>query len=349
MPLKKLTLKQINKQASNLQKCKNLEDVSNLLKVSKNEITLLSFEPLYYHFTIPKKNGGLRYIEAPELGLKSFQRKLNQYLQAIYFLNQTNSSFGYIIKPVAQQHTKGIYNNAKYHLGCQFMLNADFEDFFHQINIKEVTKIFKSNLFSFNNYTAFILAKICCFKEKLPMGAPTSPVLSNLYTIKLDCQLELWANNNNIKYSRYVDDLTFSSIKDDITSHHFNEIENITNTYNLKFNKSKTKFFKENNKKIVTGLILNKTVDIDPLYYYELDKDIERLNNVIELYTITGFSIKNIAVKTFKQELIGKINFISEIEGNTSEEYNLYLNKFIDAQTVEEHLVTRWMKFGNYE
>lgn len=349
MKIKTLTLNQIKKNDLKLYQSKNLKGLSSLLNYTNKDIVLHAFEPSYYHFKIPKKRKGeFRHIEAPSLELKKLQRKLNYYLQSVYYLNQSKASYGYIIKAIGQKSTKNIYTNALQHLGNNYMLNADFKDFFHQININDVNQIFKSNLFNFDNYTAHILAKICCYKDRLPMGAPTSPVLSNLYTIFLDKQLSNWANLNNITFTRFVDDLSFSAKSKPISPTHFEQIKKIALKSRLNFNPKKTKYFNKTDKKTVTGLVLNKTVDIDKAYYLELDKDLERLQKVIEVHYITGKTQGLAFLKEFKQQIIGKINFISTIEGKTSNQYLHYLNVFYDALEPKDDLVNRWTQFQNY-
>ncbi len=347
--MKKPNLNQIKQNETQINKCKNTKQLAQLLKTTPREITLLSFEPLYYHFKIPKKHKGeFRFIEAPSIELKRLQRKLNKYLQSVYYLHQSSASYGYIIKPTGVKEIKNIYTNALQHLGNTYMLNADFKDFFHQITAKDVYRIFTGSLFNFDKNTANILAKICTYKDRLPMGAPTSPALSNLYSIGLDNDLNNWARLQNITYTRFVDDLSFSSKNTPITPQFFEQINRIALKYHLKFNTDKTTFFGKNDKKTVTGLVLNKTVDIDPDFYKELNDDIKRLHSIIEVQHITGKTYGLGFVKEFKQQVMGKINFIGMIEGINSPQYNEYQNKFIQAQIVSENLVSRWTKFNNY-
>lgn len=348
MTSQKLTLNQIKWNNQQIANCKTLTQLASLLNSTKNQLNLFSFNPIYYHFQVPKKSGNFRQIEAPSLELKTLQRNLNFYLQSVYYLNQTKVSYGFIIKVAGGKSIKDIYTNALNHLGHPFMMNADFKDFFHQITQKDVTNIFKSQLFNFDTYTAHTLAKICCYNNRLPMGAPTSPVLSNLYAISLDNDLCQWASSKNITFTRFVDDLTFSS-NCPFTPVIFDQIQDISTKYHLLFNSEKTKFYSEKDVKKVTGLILNDTVDIDKTYYDELEKDITRLKNVMEVYNITG-KVQNITfLKTFKQELFGKINFIGTIEGKESKEYLYYLNSYYEALTPSNDLVQRWTKFSNYQ
>lgn len=348
MKSRKITLSQIKNNALKIASCRTLKDVAELTNTSTKNIVLLAFSPQYYHFTVPKKNGKLRHIEAPEQELKRFQRKLNIFLQSVYYLHQSKNAYGYIINPKGKIYKKGVLNNAKQHLGCNYLMNVDFKDFFHQITIEDVKKIFKSNYFNFNTYTSFTLAKICCYKNRLPMGSPASPVLSNLYTISLDHLLHHWAIKKQGIYTRFVDDLAFSSKSNAFSSNDFYEIQKIAAQYHLNFNPKKTKFVGITATKTITGLILKETVDIDDLYYKELNKDIKRLKNIVEVYSITGQSLKNIAIVKFKQEIVGKINFIKTIEGATSQQFNEYLEKFQQALLPKTDLVIRWQNFSSY-
>jgi len=228
------------------------------------------------------------------------------------------------------------------------MINADFEDFFHQISLSGVKNIFSSYPFRFDRYTANTLAKICCYKERLPMGAPTSPVLSNFYVLSLDKKLSHWAKQNEITYTRFVDDLTFSSKKKVLDSTHFHEINLIAQKSGLLFNTEKTKYYLPEDDKIITGLILRDTVDIVPDFYIELEKDLQRLKAVNEVTYITGKSGTPPMLTSFKQEIMGKIAFIAQIESKDSKEYTRYMNLFFDAENPPEELSVRWTKFGNY-
>ena len=62
---------------------------------------------------------------------------------------------------------------------------------------------------------ALVISQIACYKGKLPQGAPTSPILTNMVCAPLDTQLTKLAKKYNLQYSRYADDITFSTYKAD--------------------------------------------------------------------------------------------------------------------------------------
>jgi len=341
------TLDQIRMDAMMVADCKEIGDVQSKMKISGYDLQLYCLHPKYYSFSVLKSNGGTREIETPTAPLKELQRKLNYYLQAYYYQCQPASSYGYIISPKNRKNNKNIVRNAELHLGCSYMMQMDFEDFFHQISTSDVLDIFSTESLSFTKKAAYSLARVCTYNDHLPMGAPTSPVLSNLYTIELDKSLESWAGNNGITYSRFVDDLTFSSKDKEFTSQHCNEIQEICKKNNLVLNLKKTKISGPTDPKIVTGLMLNKTVDIHPEFYINLDKDLKRLKNIYEATLITGHIEDNPLLKKFKQEVQGQINFIGMVEGYGSAEFKDYRNRSHLALEADEELFSmRWTNFS---
>ncbi len=348
MKTQKLTIKSVQNESHQFCRCEEIKDLSALFKIPKKEIVLHAFQPVYYRFSVPKSNGKMRHIEAPERGLKKLQRLINHYLQCVYFLHQSEAAFGYIPKVLGHMNMKNIKTNAERHLGCKYLLNVDFDDFFHQIKIDAVTQIFKKFPFRFNTYTAHTLAKICTFKGRLPMGAPTSPVLSNFYTLPLDLLLKNWADNLNITFTRFVDDLSFSFKNLPISDIHLNQIRQIAQSSNLFIGNDKTKFFNPQDVKIVTGLCVGDTVSVSSDFYKELKKDLGRLRSVIEYNHIMGDQKKSNNLTKFKQEIMGKINFIGQIHGKQSQVFHDHLNSFYEAQNPSDELSVRWIHFGNY-
>ncbi len=344
---KKLTRLQISRKAEQLIHCTTTGDIESLLKLPHIRLTKDALFPQYYSFKLRKSNGEFREIEAPAPDLKNTQRKLNDYLQCVYFAILTDAAYAFIINP-RKHEPRNIVANASKHLGCNYLLNLDFDDFFHQISKQRIYKIFQSSPFHFQKNTANLLAKLCTYRERLPMGAPTSPVLSNFACVPLDRELKLWADKNSITYTRFVDDLSFSS-KQTITQQHFLELMKIVEEQQLKIEPSKTKWFGIKQTKVITGLVLGKKVKIQKGYYDELDRDLDRLQKAIEVQIITGLIYKAEAIVKFKQEVMGKINFIAVVMGYDNNIYQTYLEKYENVTNPpEDELSVRWLKFANY-
>lgn len=344
--MKKLYPFEVEQKASRFLACESLLDLE-ALGFDNNQLIFNALNPAYYSFETQKRKGGKRSIEAPAYELKEIQRQFNSFLQCVYYGIQTTAAYGYIIRLRDQVHEKNILGNAKKHHGSHFMLNVDFEDFFHQITSQKILDILQTKPFRFQKEAAQILTKLFTYNKKLPMGAPTSPVFSNLATISLDKKLNSWANKHQITYTRFVDDLTFSSRHQALDSYHLEAIQNICKHHDLKLNPYKTLFYGREETKKVTGLVLNETIDIDPDFYHQLNKDLWRLQHAVEVNFIMNKHNQSNTLKEFEQEVEGQINFIGMIEGYGSALYRQYKQKLKKAlQPNDEALSVRWTNFN---
>jgi RNA-directed DNA polymerase len=182
------------------------QDIAALVDISDYQLRyhlyIVSPQRRYKSFQIPKKSGTTRQITAPSSSLKIIQRKLNQVLQAVYRPKSCNHGF------VRQ---KNILTNAREHVRRRVVLNIDLEDFFPSINFGRVRGMFISPPYKLNPSVATVLAQIYCFSNELPQGAPTSPIVSNMICAKIDDQLRALARKHRCLYTRYADDMTFST------------------------------------------------------------------------------------------------------------------------------------------
>lgn len=161
-----------------------------------------SRRPGYRQFKIRKAAGGSRAIAAPPSVLRGFQRKLLSCITAI-------------VAPKANVHGftahRSVKTNAANHIASTVVLNLDLLNFFPSITFGRVYGMFKKHPFNFSHGIASVLAHMCCLDKLLPQGAPTSPAISNLICRGLDKDLSKLARLNHCQYSRYCDDLTFST------------------------------------------------------------------------------------------------------------------------------------------
>lgn len=185
---------------------KSRSDVAKFLDVSLKQLTyhlvVVKDAERYTKFNIAKSSGGLREIRSPATALKIIQKKLNQALQCVY--EPRRPAHGFV-------KSRSVVTNARLHAGAKFMLNLDLKDFFPSINFGRVRGMFMARPYKLAPEAATVLAKICCFENQLPQGAPTSPAVSNMICAKLDAELQRLAQRYNCLYSRYADDLTFST------------------------------------------------------------------------------------------------------------------------------------------
>jgi hypothetical protein len=153
----------------------------------------------YRRFTIPKRRGGTRAIEAPSEKLMALQRRvLHRLLNA---LPMPDCATGFV-------PGRSIVDNARPHAGQGVLISLDLADFFPSISAEQVQAAWQG--IGWNAESARILTAICTSEGHLPQGAPTSPALSNLVCGRLDVRLDRLAQAAQGHYTRYADDLTFS-------------------------------------------------------------------------------------------------------------------------------------------
>ena len=147
--------------------------------------------------------------------------------------------------------------NARYHKGNRYIFTTDLENFFPSI---KVGKVYKTLLgLGFNKLTTHYITRFSTWKGEVPQGIKTSSYIANLIFLETDYKLIKFCENNNIKYTRFVDDLTFSSQVD--FGNKIDEILNIIKQSRLKINWRKTKY---EGRQIVTGIQLNPSRIIAP-------------------------------------------------------------------------------------
>ena len=153
----------------------------------------------YSRFTLPKRRGGERTIEAPSDKLKALQRRVLHRL-----LNPLPAH------PAATGFVRGrsIVDNARPHVGRGVVINLDLTDFFPTITAERVVALFRARGWDVDS--AAILSRICTNEGHLPQGAPTSPAISNLVCRKLDERLDRLIQRLKGNYTRYADDMTIS-------------------------------------------------------------------------------------------------------------------------------------------
>ncbi|MEO1503419.1 MAG: reverse transcriptase domain-containing protein [Pseudomonadota bacterium] len=186
----------------------NFADVARFLEVSRSSLSYWLYgapeSARYTTFEIPKRSGGVRRIDAPTDVIREAQDALLPHLYERH--NPHPASHGFL-------PGRSIVSNAEIHQGQRLVLNVDLADFFPTINFGRVRGLFMAQPFLMGDKAATVCANICTHRNGLPQGAPTSPILSNYIATALDRRLNRLARENGLKYSRYADDITFSTNK----------------------------------------------------------------------------------------------------------------------------------------
>jgi RNA-directed DNA polymerase len=311
-----------------LDKIKTTRELAFFLGFSLKKLKQLDPEQSFASFYIKKPGTDeMRLIEYPKGDLQRVLDRLCDGLQWLYLDHITPAAYGFIRKIKPCKDPRDIYTNAKRHIGKKYLLNIDLDDFFHQIDTKKVMEIFADyRYFSCNCETEDLLTKLVTYKERLPMGSPTSPPLSNFATIDLDNDLLTWARRHHFVYTRFVDDLSFSSNMK-ITDTHFNQIAEILQSRHFVYDKKKTKFFGPEDIKEVTGLVVGKTISIPDNFTDEFRNDIYRFKEMY--HTVLMFPDGKVFdwLDKFKQVLNGRLAFMKMIYGVNHPTYIQFSNE----------------------
>lgn len=315
----------------------DLNDLARFLNTTKRQLiyysVILPEEQRYSSFIIPKKNGGERKINAPVKTLKYIQSQLSLRLRVLYeplnvvhgFLPQYESKNGISVKPT-------IVSNAAMHVRKKFILNIDLENFFPTVSKKRVYGLFK-NQYSLNSRISSYLTFICCTDKGLPQGAPTSPIITNMICSRLDRKLRRLSSENYVTYSRYADDLSFSTSKKEFPSEFENKVNEIIQNEGFLLNEKKRRLLLRENRLEVTGLTVNVKPNVQRRYVRNLRAIFHSINrHGIQVAANNYVRIKNIAInnptESLKKFLNGKIEYLGQVKGKDDPIYIKFKQKF---------------------
>lgn len=230
-------------------KLNSILDISHYLGVSGEIIWNISRSPArhYRQFGLKKRSGGTRIISSPRTFLKVIQWWIKDTILTSAAISDHAHGFVRGRSPLT---------NANSHLGAIHVLNVDIKNFFPSISRQAVSKVFQS--LGYVEQVGADLASLTTLAEQLPQGAPTSPALSNVYFYELDRQISHYAALRGLTYSRYADDLTFSS-KNKIPLKAVADIGELMQPFGFGLNEQKTRFMGPGQKLEVTGLYLGST------------------------------------------------------------------------------------------
>lgn len=308
---------------------RSIQSLVELLKIDKRKLQLLCQNPPYKNFKIPKKGGGERKIEDPQRDLKQVHIRLNKYLQSVYYLEKSRAAYGFIVGVRNDDDRRNVVSNARQHIKKDYLLNIDLKDFFHSVTREKVLTIFANKPFSFRGELADILADLTTYNGRLAMGAPTSPVLSNLACREMDQELIAFSSSMLWAFTRYADDMSFSS-NQLINAEKINSVRAIVRKHGFIINEKKLKIYGPKDQKIVTGLLVTDKVTLAPDFLPELKSDIEKLKQVVYAQNEQGqFSTK--WVDKLKLQIRGRLNFAGFVLRRNNQEYIELKDRFFEA------------------
>ncbi|MBC7571097.1 MAG: RNA-directed DNA polymerase [Spirosoma sp.] len=319
----------------------------------------------YTAFEIPKKRGGHRLIFAPKDPLKVIQRCLNLVLQCVFSPHKAATGF---------VPGKSITDNARPHVGKHYVYNLDLKDFFTSVDLHRVKACLKLppfNLTGDREPLAFLIANLCCIRQVgepsrafLPQGAPTSPLLTNVVCQQLDRRLTGLAKRFGATYTRYADDMTFSSFVNiyQPDSAFCVELNRIITDQRFVINPAKTRLQRPGYRQEVTGLVVNERVNVPRRFWREIRAllhnwetlDYDEANTRFQKLYALNKARPSQKAPALANVLSGKLLFMKMVRGANDELYQHYArqldaltNQTTDEISVDvERILDIWEKQG---
>jgi RNA-directed DNA polymerase len=310
-------------------------DVASLLGTTTRELTwwiyALSEERRYREFEIAKRAGGEpRLIRAPIKPIKDLQRRLADVLLEIY-------------EPRAHVHGfvsgRSPLTNAQQHEGQRWVLKVDIADFFPSINFGRVRGMFLAFPFEFPGDVATTLAQLCCHRNELPQGAPTSPIVSNIICLGLDRDLARLARSERCRFTRYADDICFSTnhvtFPSSLATIDYpnvrvgDQLASLITRHGFRVKAAKTRLVRRSRRQRVTGLVVNRKANIPSDYT-------RSLRNLLYIWRAYGEADAAAAWArfeeprnrphakgdvNFKQLVRGRVQYVGSVKGWTNDTY----------------------------
>jgi RNA-directed DNA polymerase len=255
-----------------LPKLQSAADVAQAIGISTSELAFLTYHrgaatiDHYHRFSIPKKRGGTRVISSPKKRLRVAQSWLQQEVLCRVPVHEAATAF---------RAGTSIVDNAQRHIGQAIVVRVDLKDFFPSITFRRVKRLFQQ--LGYNEGVASIFALLTTEAPRvtttldgqkrfvavgercLPQGACTSPAITNILCRRLDARLSGLTQKMGWNYSRYADDLVFSSHNRDANiGALLHWLRRILREEGLQVNEEKTRVMRPQHRQAVTGLVVNQ-------------------------------------------------------------------------------------------
>ncbi len=159
--------------------------------------------------------------------IKFIQGCLNAHFQKVKFPESVHGSI----------KGKDYISNALAHVGNNSFFCTDLKDFFPGITCDKVFKALRK--LRYPAHVASLITKLTTYENKLPQGAPTSSIISNIVMWEVDKELIEYCNRNKLVYTRYIDDITISA-KHKVAQAHIDYAINVLAKSGFKISRAKT-------------------------------------------------------------------------------------------------------------
>ena len=298
-------------------------------------------------FRLRKKHGGYREITAPKGALRGVLQALNIVLQA--YDEPTPWAYGFVCG-------RSVVDNARPHVGKRYILNLDLKNFFPTITRRQVADCLMAEPFGFSSLAAELISGLASVRtnnneEVLAQGFATSPTLSNFICREMDKEIAGVAAAQGITFTRYADDLTFSSDADILRPQGelAQQVKTIVERYGFRLNEEKTHLQRRGRRQEVTGLMVTEKVNVSRRYV----REIRSLLYIWERYGYEdackaawkSYRLQHGKTKGHQHHvplnkvLGGKLNYMKMVRGANDPLYQRFVSRYTSLQQTNKREV----------
>ncbi|MBQ7364315.1 MAG: RNA-directed DNA polymerase [Clostridia bacterium] len=268
-----------------------------------------SIDRHYHKVTLPKKSGGTRTLSVPDEILKKIQRAIAEKLLAYHPVSQYAKAY----KPAAS-----VKRNAMPHVGKKKLLKLYILHFFDSVLYNTVKdRVFPETVFS--EKLRILLSMLCYYRDVLPQGAPTSPVITNIILYDFDETIGDFCLSRGIAYTRYCDDMTFSGDFDE--KEIIKTVQQELNARGFLLNRKKTAVVPSSKRQVVTGIVVNEKLSLSRSARRSLRQALYYCKTYGVSEHLAHCGIHD-TPKHYLESLLGKIAYALSIDPDDSELLN---------------------------
>ena len=277
--------------------------IAQSLSLTPNYVSTLgaSASHRYKHFTIPKASGGIRHIYHPAKPLKAVQRWLQSRIVTRWTVHNAAAAY---------RKGRNIADHARLHLGSRYLLHLDLVDFFESITASDIHAYIQHHTrevvpSGWADSDTELFVQLVCLNGRLTIGAVTSPGISNALCQSLDHSLTTRCLEIDVTYTRYADDMFFSTssphVLSDVPRFVIDTLRSIPYPTSLTLNLAKTRHSSLKGHRRVTGLVLSSQGTLS------LGRRFKRAIRT-QIYRIQTLSPRE------RSELSGRLAFVKDVE-----------------------------------
>jgi RNA-directed DNA polymerase len=284
-----------------------------------------------------------RIVWAPRQELRVVQRSVCRFVQPRFQPHRIAHAYA---------RRRSIKTNAEQHVGKTLLLHVDLKNFFASITVDAVVRKLHELFSELDLADIEALADLCCLRGRLPQGAPSSPILSNLVCQDLDEGLEILGKSFGFDPSRYSDDMAFSTndeefAKEIVKIHGHGKarqievgtaLRELIERQGFSINPRKLRFQTRSDRQQVTGLTVNDGVSVPIEFRRGIRAQLNRWKT-LGLGAAAKLCTQGTTPKEFVWSLEGRIGFIRQVRGQSCRHYQRFLHEFAELKARDTSLI----------